>query len=680
MKLFKSLYFLLPFLLLGCSNRNMPKEFYLTSPNGRNSLKIELKNKSATNATLTVNQNELLRLSLKGLSIKGREDLQLSNFEIHNVEKNSLNDSINLIWGENKVIPNIYNEIAYRFTNRDNHITIRIRAFNEGIAFRYEYDIKSIETDSLTILEELTTLTLPDNMAAWYTHANENSYELDYCNDPIDQVQDANLPFTFGNKAIGYGVFLEANLNDFTSMTLLKVDSTANCFSMNLVPYPNGDKAYVSKKFITPWRVIVTGEKSIDLINNNHLLLCLNDPCKIDNTSWIKPIKYTGVWWEMHLGISSWEVSNRHGATTQKAFEYIDFAKKNNIDAVLFEGWNDGWETWGASQSFDHTIPAKDFDLLAVLDSCKTAGIKWIAHNETGANIPLYEKQIENTFKFYNSLGINYLKTGYAGGIPNGYKHHGQYAIRHFRKVIETGAKYNICIDAHETIMDSGLRRTYPNIMTRESSKGMEWNAWSKGNSAEHTLILPFTRLVAGPMDYTPGIFNILFDGVKENHNYKKWNDQDTGESRVHTTLSRQIANWILLYSPMQMAADLKENYINNPAFEAFKSIDIDFDESKAISGEIGEYLILYRRTKNRFFVAGGVDAKDWRQFKIDFDFLPSGKNYMATIYSDSPQTNYLTNPTEINIYNKNIRSGQRLDINVAPAGGFLIVLEPIEN
>lgn len=369
-------------------------------------------------------------------------------------------------------------------------------------------------------------------------------------------------------------------------------------------------------------------------------------------------------------------MGDRHGATTQNALKHIQFAKDNNIQAVLFEGWNKGWENWGTSQAFNFTEPYEDFDIRKIADFAREQGVKIIGHHETGGNIDNYESQLDKAFSWYKSLGIDMVKTGYAGGITGGEMHHGQFMVRHYRKVVETAAKYQIMLNVHEPIKPTGIRRTYPNMMTREGVRGMEWNAWSEGNSPTHTVTIPFTRMLAGPIDYTPGIFDILYETANKSPLRKKWNGLDPGNTREHTTLCKQIANWVVIYSPMQMASDLIEHY-DHPAFAFFRDFDADCDTSQALQGEVGQFVAIVRQAKGKFFL-GATTNETPRELSVPLSFLPQGKNFEATIYADGQDAHYQSNPLSYQILTKKVSSQDTLQIRLAAGGGQAIVFKEI--
>lgn len=566
-------------------------------------------------------------------------------------------------WGENKQIVDRHNEMAVTFTKGRDHFIVRFRAFDDGVAFRYEWNLSSV--DSLTITDELTEFNFARDGESWAIPGNFETYELEYRNLPISKVQDANTPFTFQTSETLFGSIHEAALYDYPEM-ILRRDSRG-VLKADLAPLPNGVKAYVPNQFVTPWRTIQIGKSAVDLINSALILNC-NEPSKIENEEWIEPQKYIGIWWGMHLGTQVWTMGPRHGATTENAIKYIDFAAANNIQGVLFEGWNQGWENWGGNQHFDYLKAYDDFAIDSIAAYARKKGIELWMHNETGGNIPEYEAQMEKAFAYYHSLGVHTLKTGYAGGFKGGYYHHSQYGVRHYQKVVELAAKYQLMIDAHEPIKETGIRRTWPNMMTREGARGMEWNAWSKGNDADYLCTLPFVRLLSGPMDYTPGIFDIDYSRAKADSGRIEWNGPN-GDCCIKTTIARQIANWIIIYSPLQMAADDIDNYTGHAAFQFFRNFNADCSWSKALIGEIGKYIVVARRAGDSYFVGAGTNSEA-RTLTLSLDFLEAGKTYLMTTYADKIDS---SDPEDIVITTKKVTSDDSISIAMLPAGGQAI-------
>lgn len=669
----KPIFYLLLFVFLGfssCKSAKNPTQ--LKSPNGNIALEFSLDSIGAPHYQISYQGKELVSPSLLGF-LADRNFNLADNFDLKSSHLETYYDEWDAPWGENKHHINHYNELNVKLENKEGtHLTLVFRLFNEGAAFRYEYNIA--KTDSVTIMDELTQFNFLNPATTWTIPADFESYEHLYRKLPLDELKAANTPATFNFENLAYTMIHEAALVDFPEMTIQSYEPRK--FKANLAPMPNGTKALVPNTFHTPWRTMHIVDKATDLIASS-MILNLNDPCVLEDTSWIKPMKYVGIWWGMHLGIQSWSIHDRHGATTKNAIELIDFAAKNNIDAVLFEGWNEGWDTWGTNQEFNYLKAYDDFDIEQIAQYAKEKGIKIIGHHETGGNIPHYESQLDSALNWLTSLGIYDLKTGYAGGFKEGYRHHSQYGVQHYRKVVEKTAAHKITLNAHEPIKDTGIRRTYPNSMTREGARGMEWNAWSEGNPPEHHEILPFTRIAAGPMDYTPGIFDILYKNTKNLPERKAWNGLDKGNSRVNTTLAKQVALWVVLYSPMQMASDLPSNYEGHPAFQFFRDFDPDFDKTYPLEGEIGEYVVIARKAKENYFL-GAVTNEEERDLTIDLDFLKPKTTYQAIIYADGKDADWTTNPESYEIIKKDVTSADTLNLHLAKGGGTAISFKPI--
>ena len=567
-------------------------------------------------------------------------------------------------WGENKEVREHYNEMAVTLSARASQLTLRFRAFDDGVALRYEWNVPG--ADTIRVTDELTEFNLAGNPATWSIPGNFETYELEYRCLPLAEVTDANTPFTFVTDRGVYGSVHEAALYDYPEMVLRRTGS--GVLKADLAPLPDGIKAYVPGEFTTPWRSVQIGRSAVDLINSN-LIINLNEPCRIDDLSWIEPQKYVGVWWGMHLGTQVWTPGPRHGATTANAIAHIDFAAANNIQGVLFEGWNEGWENWGGNQHFDYIKAAPDFDIDSVAAYARRKGIELWMHNETGGNIPEYEEAMGAAFAYYQKLGVHTLKTGYAGGFKGGYLHHSQYGVRHYQRVVETAARYQLMLDAHEPIKETGIRRTWPNMMTREGARGMEWNAWSKGNTADYLCTLPYVRLLSGPMDYTPGIFDIDYLRAKADSGRIEWNGPND-YCHINTTLARQIANWVIIYSPLQMAADQIENYEGHPAFEFFRQFDADCSWSKALQGEIGKYIVVARRAGEKFFLGAGTNSEA-RTLSVSLDFLTPGVTYNAVVYADGSARD------AVEITRRPVTAADSLEVKMAAAGGQAVVFIP---
>ena len=648
----------------------------VSSPDGRIKWSFQLNERGEMTYQVSVNGQSFILPSALGFEEKSGLNLK-DGFQVLNTKFESLDETWTQPWGENKVIRSHYNEMAVNLKNEaDVKLTVRVRVFDDGLGFRYEYDTPA---DSLLLMDEYTSFNLAEDGTSWSIPAEFNTYELLYRTLPLSEVKDANTPMTFKTQSGIYASIHEAALTDFPEMCLKNVGGTS--LKSWLASWPDKVKArFDGGKFQTAWRSVQIADKAVGLINSN-LILNLNEPCVLEgDLSWIRPMKYVGVWWGMHLGIESWVINDRHGATTENTKKYIDFAAANNIEGVLVEGWNQGWESWGrpGHVPFDYTKPYADFDIDELAQYAKEKGVELLGHHETGADIPNYERQLERAFQWTKEKGINHVKTGYAGGIPGGYQRHSQYAVRHYRKVVQEAAKHKISINAHEPIKDTGIRRTYPNMMSREGARGMEWNAWSEGNPPEHYELLPFTRLLSGPMDYTPGTFDILLTNSKNHPDRIPWNGNDKGNSRVNTTLAKQLANWVVLYSPVQMASDLVEHYVGHPAFQFFRDFDADCDWSEALQGEPGEFIAIVRKAKGKYFL-GVTTNQEARTLQVSLDFLEKGKQYKAVIYADGEDADWENNPTSYRIEEKTVSASDILEVVMAKGGGQAVSFLPVE-
>lgn len=633
----------------------------VSSPDG--SIKVDVsRDGSSLSYAVTVGGDTLIAPSRLGFVAEGLTPAADAKMT---VKHSSFDQTWTQPWGENKEIRNHYNEVAVTLTDAALEYTVRVRAFDDGVAFRYEWNL--VSGDSVIVRDELTEFAFARPAMSWAIPANFDTYELEYRNVAIDDVTDANTPFTFEVDSAGiFGSIHEAALYDYPEMTLVR--TAGRTLKANLAPLPDGVKAYLPSGFATPWRSIQLGKSACDLINSG-LILNLNEPSKIADTSWIKPQKYVGIWWGMHLGTMTWTMGPRHGATTENAIRYIDFAAENNLQGVLFEGWNEGWDTWGGKQHFNYAKAYADFDIDSIAAYAASKGIELWAHNETGGNIPEYEAAMDSTFAYYKSLGIHTLKTGYAGGYVGGQYHHSQYGVKHYQLVVETAAKYQLMVDAHEPIKETGIRRTWPNMMTREGARGMEWNAWSAGNTPEYLCTLPFVRLLSGPMDYTPGIFDINYERAKADPGRIEWNGSND-YCKINTTVARQIANWVIIYSPLQMAADLIENYEGQPAFQFFRDFNADCDWSQALQGEIGKYIAVVRRAGDNYYLGAGTDSNA-RTLTVPLTFLGDGK-YTATVYADDP-----ADATKVVISSRDVTAADTLTVEMAAAGGQAVTFMP---
>ncbi|MBQ4355125.1 MAG: glycoside hydrolase family 97 protein [Bacteroidales bacterium] len=649
----------------------------VASPDGTIQLSLSMTDAGEPRYSVTVDGKPFILPSELGFDARG--DLNLRDgfhFFSDGTVFFSMDNDWTCPWGVNKQMHQHGNVMMVCMQNSTAQLCLELQVFNDGFGFRYS--VLANHADSIQVTDELTRFRFARDGDAWAITPDYNTYEFLYHKQLLSQMPYAATPMTFRTADGLYGSIHEAALVDFPEM-MLYADDDSLCFRAELAEWPDGVKArFNGDGFISPWRTCQIARDAVGLINSS-LILNLNEPSKLPgDCGWIRPMKYIGVWWGMHLGIQTWAMDDRHGATTENALRYIDFAADNNIDAVLFEGWNEGWENWGGSQRFDYTRPYADFDVERICRHARERGVAIISHHETGGNIYNYERQLDTAYQWLADHGIHCVKTGYAGGFPDGHSHHGQFAVRHYQRVVETAARYHVMLDVHEPIKPTGLCRTWPNLMTGEGARGMEWNAWSDGNPPEHHEILPFTRLLAGPMDYTPGTFDILFTQSRDLPQRRKWNDQDKGTSRVNTTLAKQLANWVILYSPLQMASDLIENYAGHPAFQFFRDFDPDCDWSSALAGEIGEYVVVVRRAGERYFL-GASTNEDARTVSVPLLFLKEGEAYVATIYADAPDADWKSNPTAYTITQQRVVRGDVLTIRMAPGGGQAVLFELIK-
>lgn len=652
-----------------CSS-NKDRNLTVTSPNNTLSLTFS-SDKNAISYKVQRNKIQVIDKSKLGFLLIDQPALK-SGFKVVNSSIKSVDETWEQPWGEKKEIRNNYNEMLLQLQETEGlkrRIDIVFRVFNDGIGFRYIFP----EQDNFVefqIADELTEFNLFADYDSWSVKAYQpDRYEYLYGKNKLSVLNDTvHTPLTLVDEN-GLALSIhEANLTDYASMTLYKTGTTK--LKCDLVPWSNGVKVYGKTPFKTPWRTVQIADKPIDLITS-YLILNLNEPNKLGDVSWVKPAKYIGVWWEMHLDKSTWSQGPNHGANTANVKKYIDFAANNGFQGVLVEGWNEGWDNdwWLNGDAFNFTTAYPDFDIAEITAYGKLKGVGLIGHHETGAGVTNYERQLDDAMAFYNKYGVEYVKTGYVN--PNGMDgkewHHGQYGVRHYRKVVEEAANNKIMICAHEPIKPTGIRRTYPNMMSSEGARGQEFNAWGPdgGNPPNHEPTLVFTRLLAGPMDFTPGIFDITLPTKPNN--------------QINTTLAKQLALYVALYSPLQMAADLPENYENQPAFQFIKDVVVDWEDTKVLNGEVGQYVTIARKDRNsENWFLGSITDQNAREFDIDLSFLDTDKNYMAEIYADGPTAHYKDNPLNIEILNKEVNSNQKMKIKMAPGGGFAVAFKLI--
>ncbi|WP_428236756.1 glycoside hydrolase family 97 protein [Gracilimonas sp.] len=632
--------------------------------------------------------------SSMGFSFKHQPDL-LTGFQITEAHFSSFKETWEKPWGEQRKVINHYNEMIVELQEKESpnrKLTIHFKAFDDGVGFRYQFPDQE-GVDSLRITDEHSIFNLTGDHTTWWQPGDWDIYEHLYSETKFTEINalakrnDPNLaqtyipenavntPVTMRDKDGLHLSFHEANLTDYAGMTL-KIDPDNLSMSSELVGSGRTDyKVKRALPFYTPWRTIQITEDAAGLIESN-LIVNLNEPNRLGNISWFKPMKYAGIWWELHLGKTSWGYAGgNHGATTENAKRYIDFAAANNIGGVLIEGWNTGWERWIGFEDregvFDFVTPYPDYDLNEVVRYATEKGVEIIMHHETSAAPRTYEQQLDTAYALMNRLGIHTVKTGYVGKIiPQGEYHHGQWMVNHYRKVLETAADYEVAINAHEPIKATGIRRTLPNAISREGLRGQEFNAWASdgGNPPEHLPTVAYTRMLAGPIDYTPGIFNIKLSPYKDNN-------------QVHTTLAQQLALYVVIYSPIQMVADLPESYQGQPGFQFIRDVGVDWEQSKVLSGEVGDYVTIAREEKEtgNWFL-GSITDENERLVAIDFSFLDSSTEYEATIYTDGEDAHWDENPTSINIDTTTIDKDTKREFILAPGGGLAISLKPIVN
>lgn len=634
----------------------------VVSPDEKNTIQFEVVN-GVPYYSVNHTEKAVVNWSKLGFVFKD-EDSFNSGFKIIDSKSSVFNETWEQVWGEKQFIQNNYNELLVTLQEKNGEkrkLEIQFRAFNDGIAFRYLFQDQNY-SDSLFIMEECTEFNLAHNGNAWWIPAyGEQRYEYLYEKSSVSELDTVHTPLTIESNN---GLFLsvhEANLVDFASMTL--AHTSGNSLKCDLVPWSDGVKVKTDGSFKTPWRTIQIAETVGDLITS-YLILNLNEPNKLEDTSWIKPHKYLGIWWGMHIGKYTFWETEKHGASTKNSKMYIDYASRLGIKKLLIEGWNKGWTpAWyeNAMHQFNFIKSTDDFDLEEVVKYGNSKGVKIIGYHETGSNLISYLSQIDEGMALYQKMGMHDIKIGQVGSKLNMKEwHHGQFGVNYYRSVLNKAVKYKLAVNFHEPIKDTGERRTYPNMMSREGSRGMEYDAWSEGNPPNHYVILPFTRMLAGPMDFTPGIFDI---------------DIEQGYGRkVHTTLAKQLACYVTIYSPVQMLADLPEYYEGNPAFKFLQDIPVDWEDTKVLNGEIGEYITTVR--KDRFsddWYLGGMTNKKSREFEIELLFLDKNTIYEAQVYEDAPEISWEKNPEKIVISTKEVNAQSTLKIKFAEGGGIAV-------
>lgn len=608
-----------------------------------------------------------------GFILKDQASLT-KGFELVAAETSKFDETWEQPWGEERFIRNNYNQL--RIALREAHgakrkLDVLFRVYDHGLGFRYEFPAQDT-LSKIEILRELTEFNFAGDHQAWWTPGQAgNQYEYLYQQTPISKMGLVHTPVTLKTAEGTFIALHEAALHNYSTMN---VSGAANGkISATLVPISKNQPVAVTLQApaATPWRTLQVEDAATALITN-YLTLNLNEPNKLGDVSWVKPAKYVGIWWELHLEKTSWKSGSTHGATTANTKKYIDFAAKHNFAGVLVEGWNKGWdgEWWlpGGGNAFNFYTPTPDFDVEELSRYAKQKGVYIIGHHETGAAIENYESQLDDAFNFLAKYGMKAVKTGYVETgeeLVNGLYHHGQFYVNHAQRVIDIAAKHKIAVVAHETVKDTGERRTYPNIVSREVARGQEYDAWSAdgGNPPNHTAIIPFTRMLSGPMDFTPGAFELTLPSRPKN--------------QVNTTLAKQLALYVVIYSPVQMASDLPEHYDAHPdAFRFIKDVAVDWETTKPLAGEIGEYIAIARKARNstNWFVGALTNEKS-RSITIKFDFLDAEKKYTARIYKDGASASFKTNPGSYEIEERIVSKGDQVSVKMAPGGGVAISL-----
>ncbi len=681
----------------------------LKSPNGNFNMNFSLLNDGTPTYRLSYKNKEVIKSSKLGFELKNDKISLLNGFNLTDTKTVSFDETWKPVWGEVAQIRNHYNELAVTLNQKstDRTIVIRFRLFDEGLGFRYEFPTQK-NLVYFVIKEERTQFSMTGNHTAFWISGDYDTQEYDYTTSKLSEIRGLTPKVRTGNASQTWfsdtgvqtslmmksddGLYInlhEAALLNYSCMHL-NLDDKNMIFESWLTPDAKGDKGHIQAPSHSPWRTIMVSDDARDILASK-MTLNLNDPCKIDDTSWIKPVKYVGVWWEMITGKSSWSYTNdfasvqlgitnytkakpngTHGANTTHIKEYIDFAAKNGFDAVLVEGWNEGWEDWFGHEKdyvFDFLTPYPDFDVKGIHEYAKSKGIKMIMHHETSGATRNYERHIDKAYQFMKDNGYDAVKSGYVGNIlPLGEHHYSQSIINHYQYCIEKAADYKIMVNAHEAVRPTGICRTYPNLIGNEAARGTEFQAFG-GSKPNHVTILPFTRLIGGPMDYTPGIFEMDIKKFSPNNN-----------SHVNSTLSNQLALYVTMYSPLQMAADLIEHYNQFPdAFQFIKDVAVDWDNSIYLEAEPGSYITVARKAKktNNWFV-GNVNGETPRISNIKLDFLEKGKKYTATIYADGKDANYKTNPQSYTIHKMMVTNKTILSQLSASGGGYAISI--IEN
>ncbi|BDD02313.1 glycoside hydrolase family 97 protein [Persicobacter psychrovividus] len=699
--------FLFIFFLLASACGGKSYDTKVNSPDAKNEISFSINEQGALFYSISHKGKQVIKPSVLGFQLK-KYSLK-DGFEVVKTTQEEDNSKWKTIWGERETVQDHYRQVTIKLRQKKTGILLNIsgRAYNDGVAFRYEFPSQE-KLNKFTIMDELTSFDFAGDYKAWWNFADYDNYEKVYYHSPISQIGDTvnferrvgkeeradmcNTPLTMEIADDLLISIHEANLVDYAGMNLLNTHDGIK-LKAKLTPWRNGDLVRTKAPMHTPWRTIQIAEKAGDLIEST-MILNLNPPSAIKNSDWIHTSKYIGLWWEMHTGRSSWAekrqfgkklpASRPHGATTKNAKYYIDFAAKHGIKDVLIEGWTKGWDDmepdWKGYGIFDWETPATDFDLDEVTKYAAGKGVRMMAYHETISDVDHYEPKMDQLYRDAYNKGIRVIKVGYTGDVnynstvPGSYAqhHHGQYMVRHYRKMIQTAAKNKIMIINHEPIKFTGEQRTYPNLLAREGVRGGEYNAWSKGNSPEHGVILPFTRILGGPIDYTVGYFEVMLPEIS----WAKF------EPRIRSTVAKQLAYFITMYSPIPMAADLPKFYERDlEAFQFIKDVATNWSESKVLHAKIGDYLTMVRKERgtNDWYL-GSITDENARNLTINLDFLTKGIKYQATIYADGENNDWKTKPYKVDVIKKEVTAADQLNIKLAAGGGQAIQFKAIEN
>jgi glucan 1,4-alpha-glucosidase len=681
------------FAFAGCNLPSGNDRAVVTSPGENIRVGFLLNDAGRPGYSVEYNNEIVIDTSFFGFSFRGIAPLK-DGFIIENITKSTFDETWEMPWGEQRLVHNRYNEMLITLAEDDGlerRMHIRFKVYDDGLGFRFEFPGHK-DLEELIIMDEHTQFNLTGDHLTWWIPGDWDIYEHLYNTTPFTQIDAlskrnhpnlaqtyipenaVNTPVTMRTAGGLHLSFHEANLTDYAGMTL-RVDAQNLMMESELVGSDRfGYKVKRSLPFETPWRTIQIAETAAGLIESN-LIVNLNEPNKLGDVSWFKPMKYAGIWWDMHIGTKTWAYAGgKHGATTEYAKEMIDFAARNNIGGVLVEGWNTGWEHWIGFEDregvFDFVTPYPDYDLNEVARYAKENDVQIVMHHETSSAVTTYDQQMDTAYRLMQSLGMNSVKTGYVGKIiPKGEYHHGQWMVNHYRRALETAAKYNIAINAHEPIKATGIRRMLPNAVSREGLRGQEFNAWATdgGNPPEHLPVVAFTRMLAGPIDYTPGIFNIMLDPYKP-------------DNRVNTTLAHQLALYVVIYSPVQMVPDLIKYYEGHPAFQFIRDVAVDWETTKVLNGEVGDFVTIARRERggNNWYV-GAITDETPRQMSVSLDFLEPDTKYTATIYKDGPDADWKNNPIDYAIETIEVDSSSTLQLQLAAGGGAAISLMKVQ-